>query len=159
MRARKATTQDAEAIARIYNQGIEDRCATFETRLHSAHEIAGWFGGEHPIVVVEDGDAVVAFAASAPWRTAERYRGIAECSVYVAREHRKRGAGRAALEELERCARRTGLRKLLGALFADNEGSRRLMRAAGFREVGVYEKQATLDGVWKDILLVEKLID
>ncbi len=156
--ARSATPADAEAIVRIYNQGIEDRSATFETRPRTAEEVRGWFDGRHPIAVVEDAGEVIAFAASSQWRARECYRAIAELSVYVAREQRGRGAGRLALEELLRLARSAGFSKLLGALFVGNEGSRALMRAAGFREVGVYEKQAHLEGAWKDILIVEKLL-
>src|SRR5438105_3871692 len=158
MHARAAEPKDAEAIARIYNQGIEDRIATFETRPRSADEVRGWFDGVHPIAVVEDAGEVVAFAASAQWRARECYRGIAEFSVYVARDRRGKGAGLLAVEELLRASARAGLWKLLGALFVENAASRALMRRAGFREIGVYEKQAALDGVWKDILIVEKLI-
>ena len=60
MTARSARPTDADAIARIYNEGIEDRVATFETRLRSSEDVRAWFDGVHPIVVVEDGDCVVA---------------------------------------------------------------------------------------------------
>jgi phosphinothricin acetyltransferase len=62
--ARSATPADADAIARIYNEGIEDRVATFETRPRSGADVHLWFDGVHPIVAVEDGDSVVAFAAA-----------------------------------------------------------------------------------------------
>jgi len=64
MTARPATPTDAADIARIYNDGIEDRIATFETRPRSEADIQAWFDGVHPIVVVEDSGAVVAFAAT-----------------------------------------------------------------------------------------------
>jgi arsenate reductase len=155
--ARAATVADAEAIARIYSEGIEDRVATFETRPRTAADVAQWFDGRHPIVVVESAGKVIAFAASFEWRAHERYRGIAEIAVYVARAARGMGAGRLALSELSMAAQRLGFAKLLGALFVGNAGSRALMRAAGFREVGVYERQAQLEGQWKDVLLVEKV--
>src|SRR5271169_5016182 len=87
---RAATPGDAEAIARIYNEGIEDRVATFETRPRSAAEVRGWFDGVHPILVVEDGDSIVAFAATSSYRPRDCYAGIAETSVYVARANRGR---------------------------------------------------------------------
>jgi phosphinothricin acetyltransferase len=157
LRVRDASPDDAGAIARIYNQGIEDRVATFETRPRSPQEIRDWFG-EHPIVVVEEEGEIVAFAASSRWRQRECYAGIAELSIYVARDRRGRGAGRLALDGLLAAATRQGLRKLLAALLAGNEPSRALMVAAGFREVGRYEKQAQLEGAWKDVLLFEKLL-
>lgn len=157
VRVREALPDDAGAIARIYNEGIEDRVATFETRPRSSQEIRDWFG-DHPIVVVEQEGEIVAFASSSRWRQRECYAGIAELSVYVARSHRRRGAGRLALDGLIEAATRRGLRKLLAALLAGNEPSRALMVSAGFREVGRYEKQAQLEGVWRDVLLFEKLL-
>jgi GNAT superfamily N-acetyltransferase len=98
--ARTATPDDSEAIARIYNQGIEDRVATFETRLRSAEDIRAWFDGVHPIVVVEEGGQVIAFGATSSYRPRACYAGIAESSLYVAREARGRGAGRVAMSAL-----------------------------------------------------------
>src|SRR6266508_1385428 len=97
---RKATQADAGSIAHIYNEGIEDRIATFETRLRSAEDVAGWFDGVHPIVVAEDGGRIVGFASTSSYRPRECYAKIAQFSVYVAREYRGRGVGRRALEAL-----------------------------------------------------------
>src|SRR6516165_7506454 len=95
--ARAAHVSDANAIATIYNEGIADRIATFETEPRSAEQVARWFDGRHPIVVVEGSDgAVLAFAASSSYRERACYAGIAEFSVYVGRRHRGRGAGRVA---------------------------------------------------------------
>ena len=158
MRARRATPDDASAIARIYNDGIADRVATFETRPRSVADVQAWFGGRHPVVVVEDGDQVVAFAATSAYRPRDCYAGIAEFSVYVAREVRGRGVGRATMEALIDAARGAGFWKLVSRVFVENAASRALLRAAGFREVGVYEKHGRLDGVWRDVVIVERLI-
>src|SRR4051812_36900516 len=158
MQARIATAVDAAAIAAIYNQGIEDRVATFETRLRSEGDVRAWFDGVHPIVVVEDGGQVVAFAATSTYRPRDCYAGIAEYSVYVAREARGRGAGRLAMEALIAAAAAAGFWKLVSRIFPENVASLGLMRALGFREVGVYEKHGQLDGVWKDVVIVERLI-
>jgi phosphinothricin acetyltransferase len=146
---------DADAIARIYNEGIEDRVATFETRLRSGEDVRSWFDGVHPIVVVEDGDGVVAFAATSKYRPRACYAGIAEASVYVAREYRRRGAGRIALKALIQAAKEAGFWKLLSRIFPENAASRGLVRQLGFREVGVYEKHGRLDGEWRDVVIVE----
>jgi phosphinothricin acetyltransferase len=158
MQARPATPDDAAAIATIYNQGIEDRVATFETRLRTAADVAGWFDGLHPIVVAEDDGQVIAFAATAPYRPRDCYRGVAEVSVYVARPWRGRGAGRLALQALIATCERAGFWKLVSRVFPDNTASRRLIRSLGFREVGVYEKHARLEGVWRDVVIVERLL-
>ncbi|HYL72673.1 MAG TPA: arsinothricin resistance N-acetyltransferase ArsN1 family A [Bryobacteraceae bacterium] len=158
MTARPAKVEDAEAMARIYNQGIADRVATFETRPRSAEDIRGWFDGMHPIVVVEEDGEVIAFAATSSYRPRECYAGIAETSVYVARPFRRRGAGRVALQALIHAAGQVGFWKLLSRIFPENTASRSLVRELGFREVGVYEKHGKLDGQWRDVVIVERLV-
>lgn len=157
--ARDATPADAAAIAAIYNEGIEDRVATFETRLRTADEVRGWFDGRHPIVVVTDySGSVIAFGASFPYRARECYAGVAETSVYVARRARGRGAGRVALQALIDAARNAGFWKLLSRIFPENQASRALVRSVGFREVGIYERHGRLDGRWRDVVIVEYVI-
>jgi L-amino acid N-acyltransferase YncA len=159
-RCRPARTEDAEAIAAIYNEGIEDRLATFETHPRTTADVARWFDDGFPLVVVEDAGGVVAWASAAPYRPGrEAYAGIGEFSVYVARSERGRGAGRAALEQLVVEARRRGLWKLVSRIFPENEASLALCRSVGFREVGVYRRHAKLDGEWRDVVVVELLLD
>jgi L-amino acid N-acyltransferase YncA len=158
LRARPASPADAPAITRIYNEGIEDRLGTFETRLRTEADVTTWFDGLHPVVVVEGAAGVVAFASTSSYRTRECYAGIAEFSVYVARHARGRGAGRVAVEALVDEASRAGLWKLVSRVFVENTASRRLLTGTGFREVGTYLKHAKLDGVWRDVVIVERLI-
>jgi L-amino acid N-acyltransferase YncA len=158
MVARRATLDDSEAIARIYNQGIEDRVATFETRPRSVDEVRAWFDGVHPIVVVEDNQQVIAFGATSSYRPRDCYAGIAEASLYVAREARGRGVGRVTMIALLEAAKQAGFWKLLSRVFVENHASRRLIQSLGFREVGLYEKHGKLDGVWRDVVIVERLI-
>jgi phosphinothricin acetyltransferase len=158
LRARLATPEDAAAIAHIYNEGIEDRVATFETRLRTENDVRAWFDGIHPVVVVEQGEQVVGFGATSSYRNRGCYAGIAEVSVYVARAVRRGGVGRAALQALLQEAEKAGFSKLVSRVFVDNLASRRLIASVGFREVGVYEKHGKLDGVWRDVLIVECLL-
>lgn len=158
MKARPAVPADSAAIAHIYNQGIEDRIATFETRRRSQADIESWFDGVHPIVVVEDSEAIIAFAATSTYRPRDCYRGVAEFSVYVAREGRRRGAGRAAMLALLDAAEKAGFWKLVSRVFTENQPSRGLLAALGFRQVGVYERHGQLDAVWRDVVIVERLI-
>jgi L-amino acid N-acyltransferase YncA len=158
MNARRATTSDAPAIARIYNEGIDDRVATFETRHRTAADVEAWFDGVHPIVVVEESGEVIAFAATSTYRPRDCYAGIAEFSVYADRGARGKGAGRVAMEALFNAAREAGFWKLVSRVFVENSASRALLRKVGFREVGVYERHGRLDGVWRDVVIVEKLL-
>jgi len=155
---RTAEIADAEVMATIYNEGIEDRVATFETRRRTSADVRGWFDGRHPIVVVEDDRRVVAFAATAIYRQRECYAGVAEFWVYVARAMRGQGAGRLAMEAVLAAAEAGGFWKLVSRVFVENSASRMLLRRLGFREVGIYEKHAQLDGVWRDVVIVERLI-
>ena len=156
--ARSATSDDAAAIARIYNQGIEDRVATFETQLRTAVDVATWFDGVHPVVVVESDGRVIAFASTSAYRPRACYAGIAEVSLYVDRTFRGQGAGRLSMHAIVKEAEKAGFWKLLSRIFLDNQPSRKLIASAGFREVGIYEKHGKLDGVWRDVLIVERLI-
>jgi len=160
MNTRIAKPDDAPAIAAIYNQGIEDRIATFETRPRSADDVRAWFeDAAHPIVVVTDGEQVIAYATTSLYRPRECYAGIAEFGVYVARDARGKGAGRQAMLALFEAARAAGFWKLLSRIFVENTASRALMKSVGFREVGIYEKHGQLDGVWRDCVIVEKLLE
>jgi L-amino acid N-acyltransferase YncA len=158
MQARPATRRDAEAIVRIYNEGIDERIATFETRPRAAAEIQAWLDGTHPMVVVEEDGVVISFANTSAYSTRGCYSGVAEFSVYAAREARGRGAGTLAMKALMEAAERAGFWKLVSRVFVENEPSRKLLLSLGFREVGVHEKHARLDGIWRDVVVVERLI-
>src|SRR5688500_8995580 len=147
MITRKATPDDAPSIARIYNQGIEDRVGTLETKPRSPEDIIAWFDGAHPIVVVEDGGEIIAFASTSTYRQRDCYSGVAEFSVYVERNRRGEGAGRLAMEALIKSASVAGYWKLLSRVFVENAASRGLLKSLGFREVGTYEKHGRLDGM------------
>jgi L-amino acid N-acyltransferase YncA len=156
--ARAASPADAQAIAMIYNEGIADRIGTFETEPRSTGQIAAWSDGRHPIIVVEEGREIVAFASTSTYRARPCYAGIAEFSVYVARNRRGAGAGRVAMTALIEAAATAGFWKLLSRIFPENTASRALMAKLGFREVGIYRRHGKLDGVWRDCVIVERLL-
>jgi L-amino acid N-acyltransferase YncA len=159
--ARGARREDAAAIARIYNQGIEDRIATFETESRTTADMARLLDerlGRYPAVVVERGGQVVAWASAGTYRARPCYDPIAEHSVYVDRDHRGTGVGRIALEALCAEAQRLGFLKLVSRIFPENVASLALHRKVGFREVGIYRRHGKLDGEWRDCVIVEKLL-
>lgn len=158
MNVRRAHPSDSAAIAAVYNQGIEDRVATFETQLRTAKDVGVRFDGRHPIVVGEEESGIIAFAATTSYRLRNCYAGIAEVSVYVDRRFRRRGFGRLVLAELVREAEEFGFWKLVARVFPENQSSLALIRSLGFREVGIYEKHGCLDGNWRDVVIVERLI-
>jgi phosphinothricin acetyltransferase len=159
VRTRAATIADTAAIAEIYNQGIADRIATFETEPRAAADIAAWFAPRHLIVVAETNAGPVAFAASFPYSNRPCYRGIGEFSVYVQRDYRGRGAGRAVLAALIEAARAAGLHKLTSRVFPENAASRVLLKGLGFEEIGIHRRHGQLDGRWRDCVIVERLLN
>jgi phosphinothricin acetyltransferase len=156
---RRAELRDVPAVVAIYNQGIEERIATFETRPRVDADIMPSLESRFPIVVVEDAHgAVVAFASTSLYRSRDCYAGIAEFSVYVERSRRRLGLGSVAMEALFEAAERAGFWKLVSRIFIENDASRELCRALGFREVGIYHRHGKLDGVWRDVVIVERLL-
>jgi L-amino acid N-acyltransferase YncA len=158
---RLATESDAEAIAHIYNQGLEERIATFETEPRTAPQVAQQLqerGDAFPTIVVEREGQVIGWAAAGPYRSRPCYEGIAEHSVYVERSARGGGIGRLALEGLCRAYADRGFWKLVSRIFPENEASLALHARAGFRVVGVYHRHGKLDSKWRDCVIVEKLL-
>jgi len=161
LRTRLATPADAAAIAAIYNEGIADRVATFETEPRTPAQIAQQLadkGDRFPTVVVERDGQVVAYAGAGAYRSRPAYAGVAEHSVYVARAARGTGAGRAALDGLCRVYAERGFWKIVSRIFPENTASLRLHERCGFRVVGVYHRHGKLDGEWRDCVIVERLL-
>ena len=159
---RLATTADAAAIAAIYNEGIADRIATFETVPRTPEQLKQQLtdkGDRFPTVVVERDGSVVAWASAGPYRSRPAYAGVAEHSVYVARAARGTGAGREALEALCRAYAERGFWKIVSRIFPENTASLILHERCGFRVVGVYRRHGKLDGQWRDCVIVERLLE
>jgi L-amino acid N-acyltransferase YncA len=158
---RLATAADAAAIAAIYNEGIADRIATFETEPRTPERIAAQLadkGERYPTVVAERDGQVVAWASAGPYRDRPAYAGVAEHSVYVARAARGTGAGRAALDALCRLYAERGFWKLVSRIFPENAASLALHDRCGFRVVGIYHRHGKLGTEWRDCVIVEKLL-
>jgi len=159
---RFATQADAEAIAAIYNEGIADRIATFETEPRTAEQIATQLrdkGDHHPTLVAEQDGRVVAWAGASAYRGRPAYAGVAEHSVYVARAARGKGAGRVVLEALCRAYAERGFWKIVSRIFPENTASLALHERCGFRVVGIYKRHGKLEGQWRDCVIVERLLD
>jgi phosphinothricin acetyltransferase len=155
---REAVVGDAAGIAAVYNQGIAERQATFETRPRSAADVACWLERDVVVVVAERGGHVTGFARVSPYSDRCVYAGVGEHGVYVDRAERGQGTGRALLEALAAAAEARGLYKLTSRVITTNAPSLALHRAAGFDVVGVQRRHGRLDGQWRDVALVERLI-
>ena len=159
---RDACLDDAPAIARIYNQGIEDRTATLETELRTPEERAEWLASHdarHPVLLATDPPGVaVGWASINRFNPRAAYDNVADLSVFVARESRGRGVGDALMRALEPRAGAIGYHKMVLAAFPTNAPAMRLYERHRFATVGIYHEQGMLDGRWVDVVVMEKFL-
>ena len=157
---RPAGGRDTEAIADIYNEGIATRLATFETEPRTAADVELWLaaGDRLPTLVAEEDDVVLGWARVLAYSDRPVYAGVGEVSVYVAERARGRGLGRALLDALQQRAKELGYWKLVGKLFTANAASAAMVRRCGWREVGMHHRHSRLEGEWRDVLLVERVL-
>ena len=148
-------SEDWDQVRAIYLEGIATGQATFETDTPSHKR---WESSHLPFarLVVRDGDIVKGWAALSPVSSRSAYAGVAETSVYVGELHRGNGIGRGLLESLIRESEKNGIWTLQAVMFPENNASIGLHKHLGFREVGRRERIASLNGVWRDTLLLER---
>jgi phosphinothricin acetyltransferase len=156
---RSATARDGEAICAIYNAAIHERGSTFETTPRTAEDFEARIGDERfPLLVSTGGEKVIGWAGLAPYSDRQCYAGIGEASVYVDAAARGHGIGTELAEALASAARGGGFHKMIGKLFTDNIASIRLVERCGFTSVGLHRRHGKLDGTWRDVLVVERLL-
>ena len=139
MLLRDATQADLPAINAIYNHCVLHSTCTYQVTPATLEERQAWFAGRgprHPVVVVEEGGAVIAWGSLSAYHKREAYAASVENSVYVHHEHYRRGLGRAVMEELIRRARASGVHTIIAGISADQEPSIAMHRALGFTESG-----------------------
>ena len=146
---------DWSPVARIYAEGISTGLATFET------EVPSWGAWDESHlrdarIVARVDDEVVGWAALTPVSDRCVYGGVAEGSVYVAAGHRGKGIGRALLSRLIAESERAGIWTLQAGIIAKNETSISLCKAAGFRVIGTRERLGEQNGIWEDVVLMER---
>ena len=142
-------------VARIYAEGIATRNATFETSVPSWKTWDRAHLAEHRLVA-SDGGAVLGWAALVAVSDRCVYEGVVENSVYVAAAAQGRGVGRALLDALVASTEAAGIWTIQTGIFPENEASVRLHEHVGFRVVGRRERLGKLDGVWRDVLFLER---
>ncbi|MGH9435843.1 MAG: arsinothricin resistance N-acetyltransferase ArsN1 family A [Terriglobia bacterium] len=161
LKIRPARVDDAKEIARIYNQGVQDRVATFENAYVSPEERYLWLVArpeKYPVLVAEVKHTLMGWASLAPYSPRACYAGIAELSIYIDRSLRGHGVGQELMKGAQTSAREKGYHKLVGRIMEANQPGRKLCEVTGWREVGIHKKHAKLANVWHDLVLVEYLI-
>jgi L-amino acid N-acyltransferase YncA len=155
MRIEPMTGEHAAAVLAIYQAGIDEGNATFETRAPAWDEFAAARLAEHRYVAVSGGDALGWVAASA---VSDRcaYSGVVEHSVYVHPGARGRGVGHRLLGSLISSTEAAGIWTIQSGIFPENIASAALHRAAGFRTVGTRERIGQHHGRWRDVVFIER---
>ncbi|HBM74442.1 MAG TPA: GNAT family N-acetyltransferase [Clostridiaceae bacterium] len=159
---RLADLDDMPSVTEIYNQGIEDRIATLETKLRTVEDMNKWFlsrGERYKVVVITDEtNTVLGWASLNVFNSRCCYSGVADMSIYIEREMRGKGLGKMLLNYLAQTAKENGFHKLVLSTFEYNERGHRLYKSQGFRKVGTYMNQGILDGKFVNITIMEKLL-
>jgi L-amino acid N-acyltransferase YncA len=145
-------------VARIYEEGLETGNATFETSVPSWEDWDASHLPDHRLVAVRNG-GVVGWAAVSSVSDRCVYGGVVENSVYVAGDVHREGVGRRLLEELIESTEQAGVWTIQTGIFPENEGSVALHERVGFEIVGRRKKLGKLNGVWRDVLLLERRSD
>lgn len=162
-KVRLAEPKDIPAITRIYNQGIEDRIATLETRLREDSEMQEWLSqrdDKHKVITIENHKGeLLGWASLNTFNSRCCYSGVVDISIYIERKTRGKGLGKILLNSLIEVAKEQGFHKLVLSTFKFNEAGQRLYTSVGFREVGTYIKQGILDGKWVDVTIMERLLN
>jgi L-amino acid N-acyltransferase YncA len=149
------TGDHACAVLAIYQAGIDEGNATFETQIPAWEAFSTSRLPDHRFVATHC-NLVVGWVAAAAVSARTVYAGVVEHSVYVDPGARGRGIGRKLLEVLVSSTESAGIWTIQSSIFPENIASLRLHRAAGFREVGVRERIAQHHGRWRDVILIER---
>jgi L-amino acid N-acyltransferase YncA len=152
---RPLSEDDWPAVAEIYWDGMRDGLATFETEVPRWESWNSSHLRDHRLVAELLGE-VVGWAALAPASRRRCYAGVVENSVYVARDARGLGIGRALLDELIARSEAAGIWMIQTSIFPENRASLALHERCGFRVVGTRERIARRDGVWRDSVFLER---
>lgn len=151
----------AAAVREIFNDAIENTTALYDYRPRSMTTVLQWFGAKardgYPVLAAVDaGGVLLGFASYGPFRAWPAYQYTIEHSLYVHRDHRRRGVGRRLLEQLVDAATQRGYRTLIGGIDADNAASIALHVAQGFVLAGTIRDAGYKFGRWLDLAFYQK---
>ena len=162
MRIRRATVEDAEAIRAIYNAEVTGSTVTFDLVPRTAEEQVAWLvqrSGAYAVLVAEDDDGtVLGFASLSPFRERPAYSTTVENSVYVGRDRRGGGVGRALLEELVATATAHGFHTIIARIVGGHDASIALHQKVGFDVVGTEREVGRKMGRWLDVVVMQRLL-
>jgi phosphinothricin acetyltransferase len=164
MPIRDAEAKDIDGIVAIYNDAVANTTAIWNEVTVDAANRAAWLAdrqrlGYPVLVAVDERGAVLGYASFSAWRAWDGYRHTVEHSVYVHRDQRGGGIGRALMVELIDQARALGKHVMVAGIEASNEASIRLHHKLGFESVGHLKEVGTKFGRWLDLAFLQLTLD
>jgi len=159
---RPAGSADLEAITDIYNDAVLTTTATFDTEPRGAREQTAWLaahGGRFAVLVAEESGVVLGWASLSRWSERAAYDGTAETSVYVRKEHRRRGVGRTLMESVIACAKQSGFHTLIARIAGESTGSLRLHEGLEFVRIGTMKEVGRKFGRLLDVHMLQRMLD
>ncbi|WP_031467411.1 GNAT family N-acetyltransferase [Sciscionella sediminilitoris] len=148
---RDAGKADAAACAEVYAPYVRDTVISFETTPPGAGEMAERIAAAHLWLVAEDAGTVLGYAYAGRFMARAAYRWACEVSVYLDREHRRAGLGKALYGVLLPRLAALGFTTAVAGMTLPNEASAGLHRAMGFEPVGTYRRIGWKFGAWHDV--------
>ena len=161
MEIRLATVADAEALRTIYNHEVEHSTATFDLVPRTLEAQQTWIRereGALGVVVAEHDGVVVGFASLSPYRSKPAYNTTVEDSIYVDREARGLGAGKALLNEVITMASTRGFHTIIAHISDPDGASVALHRTCGFTVVGIQKEVGRKFGRWLDVVVMQRML-
>jgi len=152
------------AILDIFNEAIATSTALYDYKPRAPESMTPWFEAKakagYPVIGIEDaGGHLLAFGSYGAFRAWPAYKYTVEHSVYVHKDHRGRGLGRAVMQELIAAARGRDVHCMIGGIDATNGGSIALHERLGFRHVGTLPQVGFKFGRWLDLSFYQLLLD
>lgn len=152
---REMIAEDATSVLDIFAQGIRTKNATFETKVPTWEQWnAGFFSFSR--LVIEQNERVLAWAGIKPISSRDCFNGVGEVSIYLDQLIFGKGLGKFLLEKLVYSTEENGIWTLQSSIFPENKASLNIHFRCGFREIGYREKIASMDGKWRDVVLLER---
>ncbi|MGT2525816.1 N-acetyltransferase family protein [Streptomyces nojiriensis] len=150
------TAAHAQQVLAIYQAGIDEGNATFETQAPAWERFDAGKLPVHRFVALDDDGRVLGWVAASTVSDRCAYAGVVEHSVYVHPAARGHGVARRLLAALVESTEAAGIWTIQSGIFPENTASLAVHARAGFRVIGTRERIGRHLGVWRDAVLLER---